>query len=106
LLAYEGGQHLTLPPGPLDESWLRLLVAANRDPRMGVAYARHLADWRSAGGHLFMFYSHVSRPGTYGFWGLKSSQAADADPKWRAALAYRDDIPCWWRGCAPPDLAP
>lgn len=106
LLAYEGGQHLTLPPGPLDDNWLKLLIAANRDPRMGQAYARHLADWRSAGGQLFMFYSHVSRPGPYGFWGLKSSQAADADPKWRAALAYRDDTPCWWRGCMPAGTAP
>jgi hypothetical protein len=84
-----------------DEAWLKLLIGANRDPRMGLAYQRMLAAWRQAGGQLFMFYSHVSTPGRYGVWGLKTQLSAESDPKWQAALAYRDNVPCWWPGCAP-----
>jgi hypothetical protein len=101
LLAYEGGQHMTVNPTDQDERWLRLLTAANRDPRMGRAYGRLLADWRQAGGQLFMYYSHVGQASKFGFWGLKESHAANGDPKWKAALAYRDDVPCWWAGCSP-----
>jgi hypothetical protein len=101
LLAYEGGQHLTPPPGEIDERWLGLLVAANRDPRMGRAYARMLADWQRAGGQLFMFYSHVAMPGRHGMWGLKEKWSAEADPKWQAVLTMRDRQACWWPACAP-----
>lgn len=101
LLAYEGGQHMTADPTDKDERWLRLLIAANRDPRMAHAYGRMLDDWRHAGGQLFMYYNHVGQDSKFGFWGLKHSHLANADPKWRAALVYRDDVPCWWTGCTP-----
>ena len=36
--AYEGGQHLVPPTGDTDATFLNLIIAANRDPRMGAAY--------------------------------------------------------------------
>ena len=100
LWAYEGGQHLTPPGGVDDPAWLRLIVAANRDPRMGRAYARHLADWRAAGGQLFVWFNHMAVPSQAGAWGLKESQFSDDSVKWQTVRAQRDGLACWWSGCA------
>ncbi|MEK8030667.1 hypothetical protein AACH06_07490 [Ideonella sp. DXS29W] len=99
LWAYEGGQHLTLPPGSSDAAWLGLITAANRDARMSRAYQRHLADWQAAGGQVFVWFNHAGRPSKFGAWGLKETQFSDAFPKWQAVRAARDDQPCWWKGC-------
>ena len=100
LWAYEGGQHLTLPPGSEDDrAWLDLIAAANRDARMGRAYQRHLGDWQAAGGQLFVWFNHATRPSKWGAWGLKETQFSDAFPKWQAVKAARDNQPCWWAGC-------
>ena len=100
LWAYEGGQHLT-PPGGLDDpAWLRLIVAANRDRRMGRAYERHLADWRAAGGQLFVWFNHMAVPSQAGAWGLKEAQFSDDSAKWQAVRAQRDGLACWWPGCS------
>lgn len=101
LWAYEGGKHLTPPPGADEAGWVRLIAAANRDPRMGLAYERHLADWRAAGGELFMFYHHTGAPSRWGAWGLKERPDDERAPKWLAARHWRDGQPCWWAGCAP-----
>lgn len=100
LWAYEGGQHLTLPPGGDDPAMLDLITRANRDPRMGRAYTRNLADWRAAGGALFVWFNHAARPSRYGAWGLKENQFDDTAVKWQAAQAARDGLGCWWPGCA------
>jgi hypothetical protein len=99
LWAYEGGQHLTMPPDLDDAPWLSLIVAANRDPRMGRAYERHLADWRAAGGQLFVWFNHMAVPSKWGAWGLKESQFSDASVKWQTVRQQRDSLPCWWPGC-------
>jgi hypothetical protein len=106
LWAYEGGQHLTMPPGGDDPAWLDFITRANRDPRMGRAYERHLADWRAAGGQLFVWFNHVTVPSRWGVWGLKETQFADAAVKWQAVRAARDGLPCWWPGCVPAGQAP
>ncbi|HJV70887.1 hypothetical protein [Ideonella sp.] len=99
LWAYEGGQHLTLPPDLDDPAWLALIVAANRDPRMGRAYERHLADWRAAGGQLFVWFNHMAVPSKWGAWGLKETQFSDAGVKWQTVRTQRDSLTCWWSGC-------
>lgn len=101
MLAYEGGQHLVAAPGDNNEKLMQLLIAANRDPRMGQAYSRMLVDWRASGGQLFMYFDHIGMPNKFGAWGLKESQSSNADPKWLSALTYRDRIACWWPLCAP-----
>lgn len=99
LWAYEAGQHLTMPPGSEDPAWLALIAAANRDRRMGQAYLRHMADWRSSGGQLLVLFSHVGVPSKWGAWGLKEVQFDDGSAKWQAVLAWRDREACWWPGC-------
>jgi hypothetical protein len=94
LSAYEGGQHLVSDRPRL----AALFAAANRDPRMGRALTRHLDDWRTVGGQLYMPYTHVKRSGRSGSWGLKEHQHDDESVKWQAVSAARDQ-PCWWSGC-------
>lgn len=97
--AYEAGQHLVLNSGDNDTSLQSLMVAANRDARMGQAYARYFADWQATGGQTMVMYSHVSVPSKWGMWGLKEDQFNDSTPKWQAVLRQRDQVQCWWAGC-------
>ena len=95
MVAYEGGQGMT--PGS-DPKLLALMIAANHDPRMGVAYQRMLQDWRSAGGQSFNFFTDVKTSGTSGEWGLKENQFDESAPKWQAAAQWRSTA-CTWTGC-------
>ena len=97
--AYEGGQHLVPPMGDTDAKFLALITAANRDARMGTAYDQDIADWKSAGGQTFVYYTHVARPGKYGIWGVKETQVDINAPKWKAVVKARDSSACWWTGC-------
>ena len=99
--SYEGGQHLIIYPGDNDTNFLQLLYAANRDPRMAQAYSMMMQDWKNDGGQVFTFYSHASQYSKYGMWGLKENQFK-SEPKWDAALKWRDQVPCWWTGCTAP----
>jgi hypothetical protein len=95
LVGYEGGQHLVTYSGGKAEA---LFLAANRDPRMGAALRTLAADWKDAGGQLFMAFSYTERPSPFGSWGMKEYQRDDAAPKWQAIKALRDGA-CWWSGC-------
>lgn len=71
LIGYEGGQHLAaVGPVSQDRAVTELLLAANRDSRMGMAYEAHLADWREAGGDLYNLWNSVSPYSAWGGWGL------------------------------------
>ena len=96
--AYEGGQHLLMPPGDSDTRLQALFVAANRDPRMGAAYSRLMGDWQAVGGQTFAYYTHVGAPSIYGMWGLKEGMADNANPKWLAAGRAKAAA-CTWSGC-------
>ena len=97
--AYEGGQHLVPPNGDTDAKFLALIIAANRDARMGTAYDQDLADWKAAGGQMFAYYSHVATPSKFGIWGVKETLADTVSPKWKAVVKARDTSACWWSGC-------
>jgi len=97
--AYEGGQHLLPYGGDTDANFYNLVLAANRDARMGTAYSQDLADWKAAGGQVFAYYNHVSPASKYGFWGAKETLGDNANPKWQAILQARDASACWWAGC-------
>ncbi|WP_280152130.1 hypothetical protein [Piscinibacter sp. XHJ-5] len=95
MVAYEGGQHLTVPRGGKAEALFR---AANHDPRMGAAMQRLIEAWKAAGGQLFVVFSYTQQPGRGGFWGMKEAQRDEEAPKWQAIMKMRDE-PCWWSGC-------
>ena len=97
--AYEGGQGLVPPGGDTDASLVTLFTAANRDPRMGAAYARMLADWQASGGQTFTLYTDVAASSKYGMWGLKENQFDTGSAKWTAVVKVRDTVSCWWTGC-------
>jgi hypothetical protein len=103
LLAYEGGQ--TFANGSTD-ALNNLYMTANRDPRMGQAYARYLQQWRTGGGQLFMLYNDVGAGSKYGSWGAIESitqtttPLSSAPPKWQAIQSFLSGTPCWWPSCS------
>ncbi len=96
--AYEGGQHLIVPGGDTDTTFVNFEIAANRDARMGSAYEQYMADWKAAGGQTFAYYNHVATPSKFGMWGLKETLTDAKNPKWQAVVKARDGT-CWWAGC-------
>jgi hypothetical protein len=106
-ITYEGGQSLVCVPGcQAGAPVIDVYVAANRDPRMAMAYTTALDDWKASGGHLYVTYADVYSPGQYGEWGaLESFQdtvspLSSAPPKWQAIQNFITKNPCWWAGCA------
>ena len=84
LHAYEGGQHLVGHGGAEDnEKLTALFIAANRDPRMGQLYQRHLAIWHDEGGGLYALFASMGEPSKWGSWGLLEFEG-DSRPKWDA----------------------
>jgi hypothetical protein len=86
LVAYEGGQHLVGYSGtPSDEILHGFFATANRDPRMGELYRRHIDHWREAGGSTYAFYNSMGEYSQWGCWGLLENEDDSHDaPKWRA----------------------
>ncbi len=84
LYAYEGGQHLVGHSGAENNDMLTdLFIAANRDPRMGDLYRRHLRNWWASGGELYALFSSMSGPSKWGSWGLLENEG-ESHPKWQA----------------------
>lgn len=69
MIAYEGGMHLANYSGNEEPEVEALFNAANRDPRMGALYTRHLNNWMEAGGGLFMHELDCARCDSGGCWG-------------------------------------
>jgi hypothetical protein len=103
LLAYEGGQ--TFANGSTD-ALNALYIAANRDPRMELAYAQYFQQWKTGGGRLFVYFNDVGAESRYGSWGAIesimqiTSPLSRAPPKWQAIQAFIAGTPCWWPGCS------
>jgi hypothetical protein len=89
LIVYEGGQHAVgVGGGENNDALTRLLHAANRHPRMGTIYTRHLDAWRDqGGGDLFAIYASVSRWSKWGSWGL-IEYYDDTTPKYEAVMKW------------------
>ncbi|HEY6516057.1 MAG TPA: hypothetical protein VIY50_07930 [Steroidobacteraceae bacterium] len=102
LIGYEGGQGFI--SGSRDPA-ARLLVAANRDPRMGAAYTQYLQQWKGNGGELLVLYNDIGSFSQYGEWGALESlmqwktSAARPPPKWAAIQGFIGSTPCWWPQC-------
>ena len=88
LVAYEGGQHLVGFTGAENNEGLtNVLVTANRDPRMGELYTRHLNLWAEAGGDVYVLYSSMTEPSKWGSWGLLEYEGS-SNPKWDAVQQF------------------
>ena len=97
LWAYEGGQSLV--PARGDTAMNALMIAANRDARMGAVYTTMLNDWKAAGGQTFAMFADVGGYGPGGSWGLRENQFDTSTPKWKATVQWNESQPCWWTGC-------
>jgi hypothetical protein len=101
LVAYEGGQHLTMygnltsPRDQINE----LFIAANRDPRMGQMMMEHLTQWKEVGAGLYMLYESTTKYGRWGSFGLKEYTGQQNAPKYEAIKQFIKRTPCWWQGC-------
>lgn len=84
LVAYEGGQHLVGYSGTEHDKHLHDFFAkANRDPRMGDLYRRHIRHWQEAGGGTYVLFNSMGTYSQWGSWGLLEHES-DATPKWAA----------------------
>jgi hypothetical protein len=93
LVAYEAGQHLVgVGGGENNEKLTKLLMAANRHPRMGQFYTRYLDAWRDADGDLCGIFSSVGRFSKWGSWGLLEYYDDDT-PKFQAVLRWNGANP-------------
>lgn len=84
LIAYEAGQHAVGVAGSENvEALTKLLLAANRHPRMGVIYTEYLDAWLRSGGSLCVLFSSMGTWTKWGAWGLLEHYEDDT-PKFRA----------------------
>jgi hypothetical protein len=97
LIAYEGGQSLV---NPNDAALTTLYLAANRDARMGTAYATYLQGWKQAGGQTFVHYNDVNTYDKWGTWGMLETTMNLASPKYNALTSFISSNSCWWSSCS------
>lgn len=100
MVAYEGGQHITGNGQSIqdDPGFIAFHIGLNRDPRMKDRYLENFANWRDAGGTLFMHFVDVSSPSKWGSWGALEWLGQETSPKWEAVVEF-NQIACWWEGC-------
>ncbi len=84
LIAYEGGQNFFATSSGTCAGWPALILAAERDARMGAAYTRYLTAWQSDVGstqaNVMNLFNDVYPLSQYGAWGLLESLMQTDDP--------------------------
>ncbi|MEJ0005663.1 MAG: hypothetical protein WDM77_04580 [Steroidobacteraceae bacterium] len=98
LIAYESGPSFYATSQGTCPGWPKLVAAAERDPRMGVAYARSLQFWQATVGgtaaNMNNVFNDIYPLSTYGTWGLLESVMQTITPltsaptKYQAAMSY------------------
>lgn len=99
LVTYEGGQTF-VDYGGSDAALESLYAAANRDPRMGIAYTTFLNGWKSLGGTLFINFTDIQQQSKWGYWGALENVLQTSSPKYDALINFISTTPCWWSGCS------
>jgi hypothetical protein len=90
LVCYEAGQHLVGVAGAENnETLTKLLIDANRHPRMGPIYMKYLNAWRDLGGDLICIFSSVAASSKWGSWGLLEGADENSAPKFDAVLEWK-----------------
>ena len=89
-LCYEAGQHLVgVGGGENNEELTKLLIAANRHPRMGRIYGGYLDKWRETGGDLMCLFSSVGTSSKWGSWGLLEGVDEVDSSKFKAVMEWQ-----------------
>jgi hypothetical protein len=98
LIGYEGGQNFYATTSGACTAWPTLVMAAERDARMGAAYASYLTYWQSNVGssaaNAMNLFNDVYPLSQYGAWGLLESvmqtvnPLTSSPPKYQAVLNY------------------
>ncbi|SPE53329.1 conserved exported hypothetical protein [Verrucomicrobia bacterium] len=89
LVCYEAGQHLVgVGGGENNEALTKLLITANRHPRMGVIYTQYMNAWRNQGGGLMCLFSSVAVSSKWGSWGLLEGADENSAPKFDAVIEW------------------
>lgn len=93
LLMYEGGCHVTLPPGARDDpAMLRFYEEFCYSAEMGQVQTAALAEWATAGGQMFNLFVECDRPSVHGFWGLRR-HTGDDNPRSTAVEDWNESHP-------------
>lgn len=104
VVAYEGGQHLVGVGGVANDKVIEALFnTANRDPRIGDAYAAYLDHWKSAPNgrlELFVPFLLAQRYTKWGSWGTLEHIGQAGGPKYDALTGFAGSHQCWWTNCA------
>jgi hypothetical protein len=98
LTCYEGGQHLTLlGEANRNKQLNKLLADANRDPRMGDVYTKHLNHWNQIGGGLYCLFNSMHMYSPSGYWGLLEYTGQDpaTAPKYVAVKEWAKKLPSY-----------
>ncbi|MCK6545323.1 hypothetical protein L6R52_05595 [Myxococcota bacterium] len=96
VIAYEAGAELFDPMR--DPATIALFQAANRDPRMGVAYDQYLLDWRNSGAEMMVHFVNLAKYDNNGAAGALEYMYQAGSPKHDALMEFIDTTACWW-GC-------
>ncbi len=98
LIAYEGGQAFYATNAGTCPGWTTLITAAERDPRMEIAYGDYLSFWQtnvgSTSANINNLFNDIYPFSSYGMWGLLESvmqtvtPLPTAPPKYQAAMKY------------------
>jgi hypothetical protein len=89
LVCYEAGQHLVgVGGGENNEALTKLLIAANRHPRMGDIYTKYMDAWRDVDGDLMCIFSSVAASSKWGSWGLLEGADETSSAKFDAVIQW------------------
>jgi hypothetical protein len=71
LIAYEGGQHLSLlGEARKNRKLSQLMAEVNRTPGMGELYTEYFNHWADIGGGVFCVWNAMYKYSDAGYWGL------------------------------------
>jgi hypothetical protein len=99
LVAYEGGQILSIENGDLfNPRVAKFFTDLNRNPRMKQTYLKYLGVWKEAGGQLYNHFLHSgswSEGQSYGSLEYLTQPRSQA-PKFDALQTFIEQNPRWW----------
>ncbi|MGC8886162.1 MAG: hypothetical protein ACP5MG_03280 [Verrucomicrobiia bacterium] len=94
LICYEAGQHFVgVGGGENNEQLTKLLIAANKHPRMAELYKIYLDEWKQISGDLMCIFSSVGTYSKWGSWGLLETADQSSSPKYDAVIKWIKENP-------------
>lgn len=94
LIAYEGGQHMSLGGGAENnEHMVQMLIDVNNDPAMEGLYKEYFDAWKQVGGGLFANFSSTGIWTKWGAWGVLQSayQPLEESPKYMGTAKWANE---------------